>query len=203
MFIKKHYCPLCSNKLSTIKVSKIVDKESDEVREFLGDPFDYKPNWNDIKLIWHNYYCAHCDIEITYKDMRKYECGGKEKVRSEKQRTMESILYIIMSIAFLLIVTTWGDGKTIRYRSSSAGLIYIYIRKHNCPECGHVLTVKYTSKIVNSESPEAKYYSFIALDGTRLRGDVDFREPYLQCQSCGYSISIKDMKIYEKQNSRK
>lgn len=37
---------------------------------------------------------------------------------------------------------------------------YVHWKKHFCPKCGEKLELRYISKIVNSDSPEAKDYDF-------------------------------------------
>lgn len=39
-------------------------------------------------------------------------------------------------------------------------MIYVHVLKHNCPQCGKQLKVRYESKIVNSNSEEAKIITF-------------------------------------------
>lgn len=39
-----------------------------------------------------------------------------------------------------------------------ASPFYVHWKKHFCPKCGGKLELRYMSKIVNSDSPEAKDY---------------------------------------------
>jgi hypothetical protein len=84
----------------------------------------------------------------------------------------------------------------------SANPIYVYWKKHYCPECGVRLTVKYSSKIVNSESSEAKGYDF-SLGDTRLEGDVEFRKCYFWCEECKRKITFEEMKEIERRKKRR
>ena len=70
-------------------------------------------------------------------------------------------------------------------------------KKHFCPKCGEKLELRYISKIVNSNSPEAKDYDFSVGD-TFLAGDVEFRTRYFYCPKCRLDISLQEMKKFEK-----
>lgn len=50
-------------------------------------------------------------------------------------------------------------------------------KKHFCPQCGKKLKLRYSSKIVNSKSPEVENYDFSVGD-TFFVGDVEFRTRY-------------------------
>ncbi len=73
---------------------------------------------------------------------------------------------------------------------------YIHIKKHKCPDCKSELYVIKVTKIVNSKSPEAKYYDFSSGD-TYLVGDVKFIWNEFECGLCGRRISIDKMKEIE------
>lgn len=72
-----------------------------------------------------------------------------------------------------------------------------YLKKHYCPVCGTKLSRKKVSKIVNSNSPEAKNYDF-TLGNSFMTGDVEFIWKVLYCPSCGKEISASEMRKYEK-----
>ena len=59
------------------------------------------------------------------------------------------------------------------------------------------LELRYISKIVNSNSPEAKDYDFSVGD-TFFVGDIEFRTRYFHCANCQLDISFREMKKYEK-----
>ncbi len=82
-----------------------------------------------------------------------------------------------------------------------ANPFYIHWKKHYCPKCGKKLELMYTSKVVNSKSPEAINYDFFVGD-TFFVGDVEFRTRYFFCNECQYSISPHDMKCVEKNNAK-
>ena len=78
-----------------------------------------------------------------------------------------------------------------------ASPFYVHWKKHFCPKCGEKLELRYISKIVNSNSPEAKDYDFSVGD-TFLVGDVEFRTRYFHCPKCLLDISFQAMKRFEK-----
>ena len=81
--------------------------------------------------------------------------------------------------------------KAIKY-VYDANPFYVHCKKHFCPKCGKKLELRYISKIVNSKSPEAKYYDFSVGD-TFFVGDVEFRTQYFFCNTCQSSISFQDI----------
>ena len=79
----------------------------------------------------------------------------------------------------------------------SNAIFYTMFRKHYCPVCGTKLSHKKVSKIVNSNSPEAKNYDF-SLGDSFMTGDVKFIGKVFYCPSCGKEISVSEMRNYEK-----
>lgn len=69
---------------------------------------------------------------------------------------------------------------------------YTIFKKHYCPACGTRLTRIKTSKIVNSESPEAKNYDF-SLGDSFMVGDVEFIWKEYYCQKCEKRIPIDEI----------
>lgn len=89
--------------------------------------------------------------------------------------------------------------NAIKYTNNN--LLYSRLKKHYCPECGSKVELGYISKIVNSNSPEAKNYDFSSGD-TFLCGDVEFRTRCFYCSNCKANISFKEMKDYENRNNQ-
>ena len=73
---------------------------------------------------------------------------------------------------------------------------YTYFKKHFCPRCNARLQLGYSSKIVNSNSPEAPNYDFSNGD-THYVGTVEFRTRCFHCPKCQMDISFRTMKEYE------
>ena len=86
--------------------------------------------------------------------------------------------------------------KAIKY-IYNANPFYVHWRKHFCPNCKKKLELRYVSKIVNSNSEEAKNYDFSVGD-TFLMGDVEFRTRFFHCSDCRLDISFQEMRKYER-----
>ena len=82
----------------------------------------------------------------------------------------------------------------IKYESTD--LLYVYLKKHFCPECGEKLKTDHISKIVSSKSPEAKNYDFSNGD-TFFAGDVEFRKICFCCKSCQRKYTEGEIKRIE------
>ena len=74
--------------------------------------------------------------------------------------------------------------------------IYMFIKKHYCPECATVLKTKKVRKIVNSKSKEASGFDFGFID-VFFHGDVEFTWYVFYCENCHVEISRKEMKKHE------
>ena len=73
--------------------------------------------------------------------------------------------------------------KAIKY-IYDANPFYVHWKKHFCPKCGKKLELRYVSKIVNSNSPEAKDYDFSV-------GDVEFRTRYCHAQTVNLTFHLR------------
>lgn len=140
----------------------------------------------------------------------------KRKSFGEKEKTIGFILFAIISILLILIYanvmnkaeTNSMEGIKIESMNItnkiipvaytySANPFYVHFKKHYCPKCNSIMEIKYNSTIVNSNSPEAKFYDFSIPDG-KLSGDVEFRTSFFHCPNCGYEIAFDEMKKLEK-----
>lgn len=75
--------------------------------------------------------------------------------------------------------------------------IYVNFKKHYCISCGELLEKIVVSKIVNSNSLEAKNFDFQAVDSYMI-GNVKFIWDEFQCPNCKRQFTIKEMKFLEK-----
>ena len=69
---KKHYCPTCMNLLTTTKVSKIVNSNSEEAKDYdfsSGDTYMI----GNIKFIWTEFLCAACGKPYSLQEIRENE----------------------------------------------------------------------------------------------------------------------------------
>ena len=70
--LKKHYCPVCMNLLTTTKVSKVVNSRSEEAKEYdfsSGDGFMA----GNIKFLWTEFVCINCDKTYPLDEIIEYE----------------------------------------------------------------------------------------------------------------------------------
>lgn len=75
--------------------------------------------------------------------------------------------------------------------------IYTYCKKHNCLKCESIMKPVRASKIVNSDSEEAKYFDFGGVD-YNLKGDVEFSWGELRCEYCGFHIKNENLRTFER-----
>jgi hypothetical protein len=69
---KKHFCPICNELLSPIKVSNVVNSESKEAKEFdfaLSDGYMI----GNIKFIWNEFSCKTCNKNYSVNEIKKTE----------------------------------------------------------------------------------------------------------------------------------
>lgn len=100
---KKHYCPQCKALLKTVKVSKIVNSQSPEAKDFdfsCGDGF----LTGDVKFTWKELECPTCNRHLTVREMKQLE--GIAPVDKEKAKKIGFVAFLICAIVFfaLLIV---------------------------------------------------------------------------------------------------
>lgn len=85
----------------------------------------------------------------------------------------------------------WGSGYSRTYND------FFYLRKeHFCPDCHTKLEKVAVSKLVNSESPEAKDFDF-RMGKRYMRGDVLFTWDELECPACKKHLTVDEMKTLE------
>ena len=75
---------------------------------------------------------------------------------------------------------------------------YVNCKKHCCINCGEILRKIKTSKIVNSNSPEAENFDFHTVDSYMI-GNVRFIHTEFQCPKCKRKFTIDEIKEIEKQ----
>ena len=70
--IKKHFCPICNEQLSPIKVSKLVNSASKEAKEYDFSSSDGYMLGN-IKFIWSEFRCKSCNKDYTVSEIKEME----------------------------------------------------------------------------------------------------------------------------------
>jgi hypothetical protein len=77
--------------------------------------------------------------------------------------------------------------------------IYLFLKKHKCPNCGNKIVPKKIKKVVNSKSKEVKYFNFSCGDNY-LIGDVNFTFFVFNCEMCKKDYEIDEIREFEKAN---
>lgn len=74
---KKHFCPKCGKKLELRYISKIVNSKSSEAKDYdfsVGDTFFV----GDVEFRTRYFHCANCHLDISFKEMKKYEKSNRK-----------------------------------------------------------------------------------------------------------------------------
>lgn len=70
---------------------------------------------------------------------------------------------------------------------------FVYFRKHHCPHCSNKLVRQKVSKIIHSDSEEAKNYDFEVAD-IIVKGNMKFTHIEFFCPACQRNYTVKEMK---------
>jgi hypothetical protein len=80
--------------------------------------------------------------------------------------------------------------------------IFVYLRKHNCPQCSNLLEKVTYSRTVNINSSEGRFFDFSETD-TSVRGDVLFVWDEFRCSKCGKHFSVDSLFLLEKEKKKR
>lgn len=80
----------------------------------------------------------------------------------------------------------------------SANPLYIYLKKHYCPQCKCKMKIVYKSKYFSEK--EVKPIDTSIGEVTFL-GDLEIRSPWFLCPSCGKEVSIDEMRQIDKKKA--
>lgn len=69
---RKHYCPNCGNRLAKIRVSRIIDPDSPEAKDFKFHTLD-SYMIGKVKFIWTEFQCTACRISFGIDEMKSIE----------------------------------------------------------------------------------------------------------------------------------
>lgn len=85
---KKHYCPICGTLLNVVKVSKVINSNSEEAKDLppilpetvigRGVKFRKYNAIGNIKWIWKQFECPDCKHRFTVEQMKQIESSPKE-----------------------------------------------------------------------------------------------------------------------------
>ena len=79
------------------------------------------------------------------------------------------------------------------YRFHCESPFFVYFKKHFCPDCGNQLMRQKVSKIVYSDSEEAKNYDFEVCDFA-VRGNMKFTHIEFFCPVCQRYFTVREIK---------
>lgn len=85
------------------------------------------------------------------------------------------------------------------FRTYEKGLIYAYLLKHYCPDCGIRMKVSYSSRVVSGDSPEGKEYLDMFYEGMVTKDFLELRKYHLKCPQCDRIIGFKEMHELKKE----
>ena len=113
--IGKHYCPYCNNLLSLTRKKQIVNSESEEAKGFnYTSMFEGGSLYGNIEFSWDAFHCDSCDMEVSVKDMRRYErelrktgvCTDFDAIREADEKTIKkpNILKICLVFTACLLI---------------------------------------------------------------------------------------------------
>ncbi len=66
----KHFCPVCGEVLQKVKISKIVNSQSEEAKDYdFSTPGGDGYMIGDVKFIWTEYSCGKCSKRYSVNDI--------------------------------------------------------------------------------------------------------------------------------------
>lgn len=84
------------------------------------------------------------------------------------------------------------------YVFDEAGPIYIYLKRHICPQCGSRMSTSYKSEHIPMK--EARHRKRpMPIDGIPICEDrYEIRHPIFWCSYCDHTMAISEMKKWER-----
>ena len=82
-------------------------------------------------------------------------------------------------------------------KKDTGNLVYMRLKKHNCPLCDKQLKVVKMSKVVKAKTKEAANFNFKACD-LPLGEKVKFVWYEFKCKDCGKQFTENDMRRHDK-----
>ena len=83
-------------------------------------------------------------------------------------------------------------------KKDTGNVIYMRLKKHNCPTCGKQLKVIKMTKVVKAKTKEAANFNFNACD-VSLGEKVKFIWYEFKCKDCKKQYTEADMRLHDKQ----
>ena len=82
-------------------------------------------------------------------------------------------------------------------KKDTGSVIYMRLKKHNCPVCDRQMKVVKMTKVVKAKTKEAANFDFKACD-INLGGKVKFVWYEFKCRDCGKQYTEADMRRHDK-----
>ena len=83
-------------------------------------------------------------------------------------------------------------------KKDTGNVIYMRLKKHNCPECGNQLKIVKMKKVFKARTSGATGFNFTAGNAS-LGEKVKFIWYEFKCKDCGRQFTEKDMRRIEKE----
>ena len=81
-------------------------------------------------------------------------------------------------------------------KKDTGSFVYMRMKKHVCPDCGHPVFLKKIKKKIRSDSRAAKDYDF-HIGEVELEGTVKFIWYEFRCTDCGNQFTEAEMRAFE------
>ena len=106
--LTKHKCPHCANTLKTVKVSKVVNRDSHEAKDFDFD-FDVLVA-NEAKFVWKEFECPKCRAHFAVDELKKLEGVYVEPLKvdektKKKRNLINFIIFVVIGTLILLAIS--------------------------------------------------------------------------------------------------
>ena len=118
---KKHFCPNCKAQLSSVKVSKVLNDDSEEAQNMpkmfsktligsRGISFRSYKYVGDTKYVWKEFECPNCQSHFTVEEMKKAEGVSSAEDQDysleevKKSKFKKILLYKILPIGIIALI---------------------------------------------------------------------------------------------------
>ena len=87
-------------------------------------------------------------------------------------------------------------------KKDTGSFVYMRMKKHVCPDCGHPVFIKKIKKKIKSDSRAAKDYDF-HIGEVELKGTVKFIWYEFKCTDCGNQFTEAQMRKFEEAEKKR
>ena len=87
-------------------------------------------------------------------------------------------------------------------KKDTGSFVYMRMKKHVCPDCGHPVFIKKIKKKIKSDSRAAKDYDFHIGD-VELKGTVKFIWYEFKCTDCSNQFTEAQMRQFEEAEKKR